>query len=716
VAVHQLVYNCSRIEGGVLRNHTRTGIVQFGEFEVDATSGELRRGGRRINLQEQPFRLLTALLEQPGKLVTREDLRKVLWTADTFVDFDRSLNTAASKLRDALGDTPDNPRYIQTLPRRGYRFIYPIAGPTSQPPYRTARTILNLIAAAVLGAAIVVGFWLRGGHAEPFRVKRITSVQALEYGPAFSPDGNFLAYYSLETGNWDIFVRHLSSDQVIRLTTDAASDVSPVFSPDGASLAFARRVPGVRASAIIIVPSVGGPERILAQTKHELEPGYQIEPELDYDPTGTVIAGSCDAVSTKATAICKVPLDGGPQRTITSPPDGQMDWSPRFSPDGKKLAFARWSSITTAHVYTLTLATGSLSRVTTEPRIVFGLSWTPDGREIIIGTFRGLERVPEHGGKLRRFVDGLSTDPRITGRRLAYCEQLFDRDIWLIEMEPNQKRLGARRKFIYSTQAEANPDISPDGKRIVFASGREAFLHGEIWTANRDGSQQVRITPAGFGSADRPRWSPDGKRILFDVYDQDNSDIYVINSDGSGLRRLISHAADDSAPAWSLDGNTMYFTSNRTGIQQIWRTSLDGGPEIQVTNRGGRDPRPDRDGRFIYYLGGLTQPPAELRRVPVTGGPETPVNDGGAPIILPALSSFAPVLGGLYFVRISSTTSEFELRYLNDRTQRSFALGDIPATKRHLALGLEISPDRREVLYLPDRRHESDIVVLENFR
>jgi cholera toxin transcriptional activator len=100
--------------------------VRFGVFEADLVSGELRKNGTLIRLQEQPFQILALLLERPGELVTRDDLRSKLWSADTFVDFDHSLNTAVNKLREALGDVASNPRFVQTVARRGYRFIAPV--------------------------------------------------------------------------------------------------------------------------------------------------------------------------------------------------------------------------------------------------------------------------------------------------------------------------------------------------------------------------------------------------------------------------------------------------------------------------------------------------------------------------------------------------------------------------------------------------------------
>src|SRR6266403_4390932 len=103
-------------------------VLQFGAFEVDLRTGSLRKSGARIKLQEQPFQILAMLLEKPGDMVTREELRQRLWPADTFVDFDNGLNTAIKKLRDTLGDSADSPRFIETLPKRGYRFIYPVNG------------------------------------------------------------------------------------------------------------------------------------------------------------------------------------------------------------------------------------------------------------------------------------------------------------------------------------------------------------------------------------------------------------------------------------------------------------------------------------------------------------------------------------------------------------------------------------------------------------
>lgn len=133
--------------------------VSFGAFEVDLRTPELRRNGDRIKLQEQPFQVLSMLLEHPGDLVTREELRQRLWSAETFVDFDVGLNTAIMKLRDALGDSAEHPTYIETIPRRGYRFIYPVNGVAAQTHAAAAATWWRRPWVVTLGLIVVASLF-----------------------------------------------------------------------------------------------------------------------------------------------------------------------------------------------------------------------------------------------------------------------------------------------------------------------------------------------------------------------------------------------------------------------------------------------------------------------------------------------------------------------------------------------------------------------------
>src|SRR5215472_4560055 len=142
-----------------LKTHSST-ILRFGTFEADMRAGELRKQGVRIRLQDQPFQVLAVLLQRPGDVVTREELRSQIWPEDTFVDFDNSLNTAINKLRESLGDSADNPRFIETLPRRGYRFIAPVTSdhkkkrPSLAADWRLAGAVVVVLVAAVAGRLV----------------------------------------------------------------------------------------------------------------------------------------------------------------------------------------------------------------------------------------------------------------------------------------------------------------------------------------------------------------------------------------------------------------------------------------------------------------------------------------------------------------------------------------------------------------------------------
>ncbi len=174
-------------------------VFRFGTFEVDVRAGELRKQGVRIKLQEQPFRVLTILLLQPGGLVTRDELRSKIWPADTFVDFDNSLNTSINKLREALGDSADSPRFIETLPRRGYRFIAPVRGDGLKKP--VVNTGCRKFAIAATAVAVVAGglVWFAKRHPSStpeMKLRQLTtnSFENPVRSGSISPDGKYLAY------------------------------------------------------------------------------------------------------------------------------------------------------------------------------------------------------------------------------------------------------------------------------------------------------------------------------------------------------------------------------------------------------------------------------------------------------------------------------------------------------------------------------------------
>src|SRR5215470_126828 len=249
-------------------------LIRFATFEVDLQAQELRKAGLRLKLSGQPFQVLAMLLEQPGAVVTREELQKRLWP-DTFVDVDHNLNTAINKIREALGDSSENPRFVETLPRRGYRFIAPITvngtdaavahaaelrptiGPESPPRTRTLRVLALLGAVILLGAG---GFWIYKRRETPAPspqrpLTRITFDEGLQNEPTWSPDGRYIAYSSDRGGKFDIWVQQVSGSDPIQITKGGGHHWQPEWSPDGKYIAY-RSEEGD--GGIYIVPALGG--------------------------------------------------------------------------------------------------------------------------------------------------------------------------------------------------------------------------------------------------------------------------------------------------------------------------------------------------------------------------------------------------------------------------------------------------------------------------
>jgi len=289
-------------------------VIRFGVFEADLGARVLRKRGVRVRLQEQPFRVLEALLEKPGEVVTREELKERLWAQDEFVEFDKSLNTAVQKIRQALGDSAESPRFLETVPKVGYRFLGLVDGAVraagtesvAQQPNSDRRW-------AVWGAIFTAGAaaaWLLGAVMETesssapviYELTRLTADSGLTHEPAISPDGNLVAYSSDRgsPGSFDIWVQQIGSVGAIRRTMHDADDAEPTFTPDGKSIVFTSERDG---GGTYIMDALAGKPR----------------PLLDYVVTNPRVSPDGARLAYRTGPLELVPMEGGEPKILPRP-------------------------------------------------------------------------------------------------------------------------------------------------------------------------------------------------------------------------------------------------------------------------------------------------------------------------------------------------------------------------------------------------------------
>jgi len=522
--------------------------ARFDQFEVDLTCKEMRKWGVRVRVQEQPFHLLRLLLEAEGKAVTREQLRNALWSADTFVDFEHSVNVAIGKLRHALGDSPDDPKFIETLPKQGYRFILPV----EWVPETDDREGLHIMAPAVLtglsrlpeiesepigsrwwrrkatiavavciGIALALYPWiaprierlLRLYELQQLTVVPLTTLQGFEFSPTFSPDGSQVAFVwddGRGTGGFDLYVKVIGTDKPLRLTSHGGVNHA-AWSPDGRSIAFWRR--SQNDSGIFLISPLGGLE-------HKVTSAYRFAGgSLSWSPDGKQLAfldRPADSPSDDTFGLYLLSLDTMERVPVKT--GCSLVHTPAFSPRGDYLAWSCADNMGDVSIYLQRLSDGSVIRLLQSLDGVGGLAWSTDGRRILFSTgFSGgdlwevaLAR-PSHPGKLLVGHDasGISVSPK--GNKVAFAQASINTNIWRVDLSEPQPHA---QKVVASSREQIEPRYSPDGTQITFGSNRTGS--GEIWFSDSDGSNAIQLTSFGVRQTGSPRWSPDGKFIAFD--------------------------------------------------------------------------------------------------------------------------------------------------------------------------------------------------------
>jgi Tol biopolymer transport system component/DNA-binding winged helix-turn-helix (wHTH) protein len=708
---------------------------EFGPFRLDPAEHLLARDGQALAIPPKAFDLLTVLVARAGHLVTKEDLLKDVWP-NAFVE-EANLSYTISLLRKALGDDETPYQFIETVPKRGYRFVAPVGHRTPPEPAavdavtpvaprgdilprqgRRGRIAPTVVVVAGLLALVAAGTWklerFSAVDVPPMQVVPLTTLTGKEESPTFSPEGDRVAFsWDGEEGNkFDIYVKVIGSSQAQRLTTDPARDVAPSWSPDGRSIAFVRAEDQAR---IHVMSSLGGPD--LKLSDFAVEPGT-----ISWSPDGRYIAAphgfSALAGADQNTGIYIIPTQGGEPRAMTHATPPAFDQMPAFSPDGRHLAYVSCVLADSCQLFRIDVdaalaPTARPRRLTTQVADIRGLAWSRDGTFVIFGR----EIAPTLGYLWRVAVDGNTPPERIesagvgarspaTARsrdRMAFIRDRDDSDVYRFEVGLPPRRWLASSLLDYGAQ------FSRDGRRVVFASARSGDAI-EIWVAAADGSNTQQLTHGPGPFQGSPQWSPDGRQVAFDSLGPDGLwHIWTIDADGGAPRQITTGSNSQHVPSWSADGQWIYFSVNSVVGRDIWRAKAAGGPLERVTSSGsGFFARESADGRSLLY-----QP--ELGDVPLVA---MPIGGGPARQLVGCVQSgaFADTVEGTYYLSCDSGSDPW-VHLIERRTGKDRPLGKLEGyAPSHATSGLAVSPHDGAILYTRQASHGSDLMLIESFR
>jgi Tol biopolymer transport system component len=410
-------------------------------------------------------------------------------------------------------------------------------------------------------------------------------------------------------------------------------------------------------------------------------------------------------------------MENSSVRRLTDAPPLSEDWGPVFSPDGDGILFVRSrDSGIPEEILSVARSSGEISRITSlHSRILGPPQWSVDGRSVIfasdLGSHPGLWRVGVDSKDAPAQINDSGWRPAVSrsGYRLAYQRITHSLNIWELELPDGTMGTNRKEQHILvpstsETDQGPGPQISPDGRKLAFMSDRSGTM--EIWTSDRDGSNPIQMT--AVGGAGTPRWSPDGKAIVFDARDRNGTRIYKIKSGSSEPQLLTPDEFESRCPSWSRDGKWIYFASTRANESyEVWKVPSEGGTPVQVTKQGGHAAFESWDGKIVYYAKtSYTNP--EIWQVPVIGGLEKIVSPQINPF---TWASWAVTEKGIVFAGPSGKGRP--LISLYDPTHRTVAtVGEINA----VPFWLGASADARSVVFDQPGWQQSQIMLMENFR
>ena len=629
------------------------GPYRFDQFVLDPLNLRLTANGENRSLEPKSFRLLQFLIENRDRAVSKDEIFQAVWPDVTVSD--NALTRAVAQVRKALDDDPREPRYIETIPTVGYRFLAAVAtGPMETPAAagrpRAARWRLALAALvlAILGGAAIWRFLPRATGPTSLSSAQLTSGEGLDIGAAFSPAGNLVAYASDRSGPFEIYVRSLdSSARELQLTDNGNQNLFPTFSPDGQHVAFSAM--GER--GIYRVPVLGGPVRRL--TDFGAQPAWS--------PDGKWIVFRSEASASLATwdyysgsagsSLWLVPADGGEPRQITGRdhPKGSGQAFPSWGPDGKEIRFVNYVANYECSMWSYRIADGSLRMLFSAGFLRLGsATFTRDGRNLyyVSAVYNGdmaIWRQPLNPNTLQPAGPpvvlyqpsvGVPRDLSLApdGRHLAYSATLSESKLMKLDMSGNSpdgrelETLTHEVSFRYS-----NPRVSPDGRLLAYtrvAKGRQS----RIFVMSFADGQAVPI-----GLESEPQYSPyfsrDGRFVFYWGIKDWRSGQWLRSvrlADGA-VQTLAEQPSWAAFAAFSPDGAEVAFLDISESVHHIWKLNLKSGVRTQLTFGPSAIgwPQYSRDGAWLAVQAERPHGMWQLGLMPASGGPVRIVKDGG---------------------------------------------------------------------------------------
>ncbi len=561
----------------------------------------------------------------------------------------------------------------------------------------------------------------------PRQPRRLTSRPGVETMPAFSPDGGRLAYVHSErdpfamhflrsqSAQANIYIKLVEAGTEIQLTKHAGADYHPAWSADGEYLAFYRYAPG--GSGYYTISALGGPERRITDEPAD-SAGIAWVPEegrLRHLVVASLSEGS------HASPLTEISVETGDRRQLTFPPARTLgDAWPAFSPDGKTLAFARIKDSNAFDICLMSVPQRTSMRcLPLDASFPTGLAWTPAGNALVgtslVGMAPHLWRYELKSGSvsfLASGIEGAAEYPSVSLQgRLAFSLASRKADIWQLDLAsirpgtaPNPQRIA------YSSQLDADPSYSPDGHKIAFGSIRESYP--EIWVTEIGTQVSAQLTHLrGTGS---PSWSPNGMQIAFDQTDSKGRQIYIIAAGGGEPRQITTGVAENVVPSWSGDGKSVYFSSNRKGDFQIWKCTAKTGetqadPAVQVTQAGGFRAYESQDRNYLFYAKGRGRKGLWRRSLVSNSGKEESVYE--------ALQEWGWWALGprlVYFLEApDNDNSQIRLQALDMSNGRVQVLTNLSLPVLPGSVDLAISRDGRFLAFSQVNPMEADIMLIE---